>query len=66
MAFFTVCFLGVETVQAKIEAKLASRGASNLCVSQVTHKEKLLEEGTPMSNYGVTDADLFVFVLSPK
>ena len=45
MASFAVSFLGVETVQAKIEAKLASGGASALCVSKVTHKGKLLEEG---------------------
>jgi hypothetical protein len=66
MASFAVSFLGVETVQAKIEAKLASGGASALCVSKVTHKGKLLEEGKAISNYGVTDADMFVFVLTRR
>jgi len=67
MATFTVSFLGVETVQAKIEAKLASGGASaRPSVSKVTHKGKMLEEGKPMSDYGLTDADMFVFVLTQR
>ena len=67
MASFTVSFLGVETVQAKIEAKLASgRASARLSVSKVTHKGKMLEEGKPISDYGVTDADMFVFVLTRR
>ena len=53
--------LGAE--QAKIKAKLASGGASSLSVSEVTHKGKLLEEGKAISDYDVTDADMFEFVL---
>ena len=43
----------VETVQAKIQAKLKSGGAP---VSKVIHKGKVLEEGKPVSDDGVADA----------
>jgi hypothetical protein len=51
----------VETVQVKIQAKIESGGAP---VSKVIHKAKLLEEGKPVSDYGVADADMFVVVVN--
>ena len=47
-------------MRAKIEAKVASGGASALSVSKLTLKGKLLEEGKPICDYGVTDADVCV------
>jgi hypothetical protein len=60
--FFLLLLFGwVETVQAKIEAKLESGGAP---VSKVIHKGKVLEEGKPVSDYGVADADMFVVMVN--
>ena len=60
--FFLLLLSGwVETVQAKIEAKLESGGAP---VSKVIHKGKVLEEGKPVSDYGVADADMFVVMVN--
>ena len=47
--------------QAKIEAQLGGGGAP---VSKVIHKGKVLEEGKPVSDYGVADADMFVVMVS--
>lgn len=47
--------------QAKIEAKLDGAGAP---VSKVIHKGKVLEEGKPVSDYGVADADMFVVMVN--
>jgi hypothetical protein len=59
---FLLLFAGcVETVQLKIEAKIESGGAP---VRKVIHKGKLLEEGKPVSDYGVADADMFVVVVN--
>jgi UV excision repair protein RAD23 len=60
--FFLLLLYGrFETVQAKIEAKLESGGAP---VSKVIHKGKVLEEGKPVSDYGVADADMFVVMVN--
>ena len=47
-------------LQDKIEEKL-STGAP---VSKVIHKGKVLEEGKPLSDYGVVEADMFVVMVN--
>jgi len=48
-------------LQTKIEEKLPSLGGP---VSKVIHKGKVLEEGKPVSDYGVVDEDMFVVMVS--
>ena len=47
--------------QAKIETGIPALGAP---VSKVIHKGKVLEEGKPVSDYGVADADMFVVMVN--